>query len=702
MTDSSQRVIIERIEPRTWNLRLRDNKTDQVHDIELRGHGPWSVELNGKAEVSSTGDAGAKAQVAPPPDDAITLRLVRSDGGVRVSAVGRGAKAWAGKQATLLGSRWFLDDKGAPVVLLADRPTLISEIKAALPQVSLDLSKYEGAGQPDDPKEPETVAKRGPGKVEPTAPATPPPVARGFKQGGRGFAGKVLRAADTDIRLELSNIGRSDDKVSITATIREGGSGDALRAWTEQRATSLGPWQTAGDSFVALVRDRKTLPEELAEMFPGVRLDVGMYQRPGAKSQAPDLPIVSEDPGAVKILDDTIRRLSESFIVDPVDQGFEFRTVLLRSDRATGVHEGVPVGTALLRIKLVPAAGPTIVAKDWEPLRKTLKTLKRPASQFEVLREYITETVKKAAAAARTGPGAPQPAAPNDASTPTATGKPRGRKKAEPAAGPGPGDLMWTPIVDRGTEGLAARWGEGHFKLLHVGAERYGLFYERDGGGFETLACGSLEAGKAAAGERVAGAREPAPLDARLAQVACAAERKTGRPSNEEITLHISRSENARAVVVIQASGDRVFEWALLNKSVLGGEWFRSEDGLPERRIHDSLTILAELRKEFPGVNIDTKAYKKLTRASAEPVAEPDETAPARTDEPVKEPTLAESRPAEPPPAEARPDDTRHAEEDKPPPAEPPTPAVPDQASQDAALMRSIQEQLAGMLDEED
>src|SRR5690606_3042161 len=99
------------------------------------------------------------------------------------------------------------------------------------------------------------------------------------------------------------------------------------------------------------------------------------------------------------------------------------------------------------------------------------------------------------------------PAAPN--------ATPRGRKKAKPEPGAGPGGLTWEPVSDRGSDGLAARWGEGQFKLLHVGGDKYGLFYEHDGGGFDTLACGSLEDGKAAAGERVAGAREPVPLDAR-------------------------------------------------------------------------------------------------------------------------------------------------------------------------------------------
>ena len=40
MNDATNRVIIERIEPRTWALRVRDAQTDQVHELELRGGGP--------------------------------------------------------------------------------------------------------------------------------------------------------------------------------------------------------------------------------------------------------------------------------------------------------------------------------------------------------------------------------------------------------------------------------------------------------------------------------------------------------------------------------------------------------------------------------------------------------------------------------------------------------------------------------------
>ena len=88
MTDSPNPVIIEKIEPRTWALHVRDTRTDEVHELELRGNGPWKIDVDGKA-TALTGKA--QKQVAPPPDDAVTLRLERAAGTVRVGAVGRGA-----------------------------------------------------------------------------------------------------------------------------------------------------------------------------------------------------------------------------------------------------------------------------------------------------------------------------------------------------------------------------------------------------------------------------------------------------------------------------------------------------------------------------------------------------------------------------------------------------------------------------------
>src|SRR5690606_37500619 len=118
---------------------------------------------------------------------------------VRVAAVGRGAKAWADAQGTLLGSRWLLDAMGAPVVLLEDRPGLVDEIQAVLPEVRIDPSKY--LAELDTP-----------GIAVPAA-NTAPQVS--LKKSRRGFGGKVKVPPDTNIQLGLSNIERGDDMVSV-------------------------------------------------------------------------------------------------------------------------------------------------------------------------------------------------------------------------------------------------------------------------------------------------------------------------------------------------------------------------------------------------------------------------------------------------------------------------------------------------------
>lgn len=553
-TESPHRVIIERIEPRTWNLRLRDNKTDQVHEVELRGEGPWSVDLNGVPQVDAHGEKAPRqqAQVAPPPDDAITLKLESdpSTGGARVAATGRGATAWTSAQETLLGSKWFRDAKGAPVVLLDDSPTLIRDIEAALPRVKLDLSKYTLGGQLQH--------------LDP--PAASRPVRGSPKKGGLGWAGKPEPVSHADIVLRVVNQRRPNDMVSISASgVRGELDAENVQAWVDQHGGPLGPWEKFGSWQQAFVRDRPGLLEELADMFPGVGLDVGLYQRPGEHSTNPSPPVTPDEP------------------------------------------------------KPVPVNKPS------------------------------------------TEPAAPKPAR-------------KGRKRAEPAAGPGPGGLEWTPIDEHGNEGLAARWGEGQFKLLHVGNDRYGLFYERDGGGYETLKCGTLDVGKEAAAERVSGTRPAAPLDAQLARLACAPSPKTGRPSNDEITLRLTRSDSTRAVAVIVATGDRVHEWVFSNNSALDRPWLENPEHLPEIRIHDSPTLVADLRKQFPGVNIDTSAFKKLKPESD--MNEATESTP-RT-------AAAHKTPLEAPP--------------KAPEKTPPS----DIAGQDRELLGSFTSELESVLDEDD
>lgn len=702
MTESSNRVIIEGIEPRSWALRVRDTKTDQVHELELRGGGPWKIEFNGKAEVAD-GGGKTRTQVAAPPDDAITLRLERSGDpdAVRVGAVGRGAKAWADAQGTLLGSRWFHDAMGAPVVLLEDRPSLVEEIRVALPAVRIDLSKYtaEPSSQPDAP-----------GVIVPAANTAPP---ASLKKSRRGFGGKVKVPPDTDIELRLSNIERADDRVSIVATgRREEVDAAEVLEWVQQRAKSLGPWGPDGTGQLALVRDSATFPEKLLGQFPDIHLDLRMYKRPGVELPdrgspvAPENMVFSEisraiereDPRMVRILHESIRLLSENFIVIPRTAGYGFRSVQLRSDRSAGVFDGLPIGTLLLQVTLHHNADPTILTKDWEPLKETLRALNRPARQFEMLREYVSNAVNSASSAARVLVAEPaqipearepastpqgdatQPADAVPARTPTAaprqTAKSRGRKKARPEPGPGPGGLSWEPLEDGGVEGLAARWGEGQFKLLQIGGDRYGLFYEHDGGGYETLLCGSLDDGKTAAGERISSSR-PA-LDLEAAQVACATTRRTGPPTHDEITLHLRRMEGQRPDLIIRATGDRVHEWIFNNNSILGHVWERGEDDFPVASIFDSPAIVANLRKDFPGVNIDTSAYKKPKTESVTATQPAPET-------PAVTPTPAP--------------DVRPTPE---PPVPDATPAADDQAGQDAELMRSFTSELDSMLDEED
>ena len=660
MSDSSDPVIIERIEPRTWTLHVRDTRTDQVHELELRGHGPWKLDLDGK-----TAAPGGKAprQVAPPPDDAITLRLERAAGNVRIGATGRGAKVWSAAQGTLLGSKWFLDSMGAPVVVLEDRPTLVAEIQAALPAVTLDLSKYTADAPTDEPAS--------------APPPRPTPMAEPAAAPKRGRRGKVAAPPDADIRLVLSNAGRTDDMVSITATgLRKGVDAEALGAWVERRAASLGSWQPLDGTQGVLVQDRRALPEELHKNFPEVRLDVSLYFRPGVKNSPKVAPgemnypeviasLDRQDPRAITILHAVLRQLSEVFLVVPLVSGHGYRSVELLTDRPTGVYDGLPIGTSLVQVRLRHDADPALSATDWAPLKKTLRALGRPEKQLAILREYVTETLLKASRAAREQTSEPAPVA----------APPRGRKKPknEPAAGPG--GLSWEPVTDSGSEGLVARWGEGQFKLLHVGGDKYGLFYEHDGGGFETLGCGSLAEGKQAAGDRVAGTRGGASLDARAAELACAPQRKAGLPEHGEITLHVRRSPEDGATVVIRATGERVHEWVFAHPSLMGHAWGRGEHNTPEVTADDSPTLIADLRKEFPGVNIETSEIKK----------------PRRTAKP-------EPLPVEAAPVEALPEPAA-SPEPEPPPVAPP---AGDEASQDAELLRSIKGQLADMLDEED
>lgn len=522
MNDSTNRVIIERIEPRAWALRVRDARTDQVHELELRGGGPWKIDLDGKIAVADEGKK-PRPQVAAPPDDAITLRIERGDrpGLVRVGAIGSGAKAWADSQGTLLGSRWSLDKMGAPVVLLEDRPSLLEELGAALPAVTIDAAKYLDGPSAEKPED-----------------------------------GVSLHAE------------RSSDGAFVHITA----SGPNALAWVKRHPTLLGKrWRIKDAGPHMMVKFAADLLQQI-ERETGVPVSVSNWEEPAPAANAA-----------------------------PVD------TKERRGARSKPARE---------------QEGPkTSEAKVPDPEPET---------------------------------------------------RPSRRKRPKPEPGPGPGGLAWEPVSEGGSEGLAARWGEGHFKLLHVGGDKYGLFYEHYGGSFETLGCGSLDEGKQAAGERIAGTRAAAPLDTRAAQLACAPGRKTGVPAHDEITLHLRRSAEDSAAVIIRATGDRVHEWVFAHETLMGRAWGRRDGNIPEVTIIDSPTLIADLRKEFPGVNIDTSDFKKVRRTARPEPAEPAADA-------ASQPTETET-PAPPPPA-----------------------APPDaDASQDAELLRSIKGQLADMLDEED
>lgn len=306
---------ITKIEVLGYAVTVTDTETNEGQRLELRGDGPWNLD-----EAAIAVDTRkVHRQVAPPRSDAITLRLVRGRDKVQIAAIGRGAKAWTSAQGTLLESRWELDPSGAPVAHLADRSTLVDELRAALPSVALDLSQYHTEEEP-----------------------------------GTSAAGKRGRAASPP-------------------------------------------------------------------------------RRPAREEPAP---------AAAKT-----------------------------SGRKRDVRE--------------------------EPATPTAKDEGRKSRTRE------------------------EPAAP---ANPESTGKAEGRKNRtrEEAAKPGQKvrGLSWQPVKDRDSEGFAAPWGDGRFTLLHIGGDKYGLFYEHDTGGFSTLGCGSLTEGMEAAGDRAEG-RTTGPLDTQTAKLAC-------------------------------------------------------------------------------------------------------------------------------------------------------------------------------------
>lgn len=59
----ARELTIEELHPTAWHLRLRDHNTGKLHELDLRGPGPWTVEMNGKA----VGTQAAPPAVPEPP-----------------------------------------------------------------------------------------------------------------------------------------------------------------------------------------------------------------------------------------------------------------------------------------------------------------------------------------------------------------------------------------------------------------------------------------------------------------------------------------------------------------------------------------------------------------------------------------------------------------------------------------------------------
>jgi len=55
------------------------------------------------------------------------------------------------------------------------------------------------------------------------------------------------------------------------------------------------------------------------------------------------------------------------------------------------------------------------------------------------------------------------------------------------------GELGWEETTDAGRSGLASRFGDGMYKILHAGGDTYALFFEWDDGRYENLGCGTAE-----------------------------------------------------------------------------------------------------------------------------------------------------------------------------------------------------------------
>lgn len=162
-------MILEKIQVNGFRVVVRDVATGEARTLKLSGSGPWDLVAPAPDEVESATGARTEPPAQPPPDDAITLRLVckRDASVVHVHAVGSGAVAWMEHKKTLLGATWGRDLQGAPLVVLPKSPTLADDVRAALPAVKIDTSECEDpdlqySGQPPSA---ETEARRATGRT---------------------------------------------------------------------------------------------------------------------------------------------------------------------------------------------------------------------------------------------------------------------------------------------------------------------------------------------------------------------------------------------------------------------------------------------------------------------------------------------------------------------------------------------------------
>ncbi|MBL9105642.1 MAG: hypothetical protein JNL82_32200 [Myxococcales bacterium] len=415
-------TVLEQLQTTGFKVVVRDTQTGKTRTLRLVGQGPWDLDADTAIDID--GEAGPRPQVtvAPPPDAAITLRIActREDTSVRIGASGSGAKAWTAHHRTLLGAPWQLDARGAPFTMLAKTPTLLDDLRAAHPDVTIDT---------DDCQDTEMF-----------------------------FSGRT--AADTAARRSAGRAGRRGERPATAAPAAE--------------APTLAP------------------------------------------------PVAAE-----------------------------------------------------------PEAPPAAPAK-------------------------------------------------------------RSRRKREtPAAGPG--ELTWSPISENGLDGFAAPWKDGAYKLLHVAGDAYGLFYERDAGGYDAILCGELDEAKAAAEKHMAGMSVT-----QLAKATCGA-KSTKAPCRSPRTTRVHSAEDLRTRYFTPRY-EKAFKDAVADGMSLcadqGGLQTHSDLSVPEalellrERGEGAVYALENLRSEEPRREAQPEPSAAATSAPpGEPTPAPTITAPAPSSESAPAPS---------------------------------------------------------------